>query len=139
MQVSRIIKLILTSSEYFKSLCNFSRSENKERVLACLSEDSIRKRRRRNTIGIQITVISWVLEFLSGFILVSRYWTMQTNQGSQWTDRMFGFFDIFVCLVLIPSSYLLNDEAVKWAIHAIGWTKFCRSRLKRTNDLNESH
>ena len=126
----------------FRSLSTviyFFRSESRERVLACLSEESIRKRRRRNTIGIQITVISWMLELLSGFIFLYRYWMMQTNQDREWTQRMFGIFDIFVSLVLIPSSYLLNNEAVKIAINTIGWTKFCRSRLERRDDLNENH
>ena len=54
---------------------------------------------------------------------------MQTIQDSEWTDRMFGVFDIFVSLVLIPSSYLLNSEAVKLLIVAKGWTTFFISRL----------
>ena len=115
----------------------FCRSESKERVLACLSEESIRKRHRRNTIGIQITVISWLLEFFAGIINLSRYWMMQINQDSDWTDRLFLLFDTFVFIVLIPGSYLLNNEAVKLCIHAKGWTTFIINRITRTNDLNQ--
>jgi hypothetical protein len=115
---------------YFSSW--FSRSDSKERVIACLSEESIRKRRRRNVIGIQIAVISWMLEFLAGIIYMSRYWLMQTNQDSEWTDRLFALFDVFMCHVLIPVSYLMNNEAVKMLIRAKGWTTFLRSKLLPT-------
>ena len=115
----------------------FCRSESNEHVLACLSEESIRKRRRRNTIGIQITVISWLLEFFAGIINLSRYWMMQINQDSDWTDRLFLLFDTFVFMVLIPGSYLLNNEAVKLCIHAKGWTTFIINRITRTNDLSQ--
>ena len=118
-------------------MCIF-RSESKERVLASLSEESIRKRRRRNTIGIQITVISWLLEFFAGIINVSRYWMMQNDQDSDWTDRLFALFDTFVFLILIPGSYLLNSEAIKLFIHAKGWTMFIVTRLQRTNDVNQN-
>jgi hypothetical protein len=115
-----------------------SRSESKERVLACLSEESIRKRRRRNTIGIQITIISWFLEFLAGIVNLSRYWMFQNDQDSDWTDRLFGLFDVFVFLILIPGSYLLNNEAIKLFIHAKGWTMFIITRLQRTNYVNQN-
>ena len=115
-----------------------SRSECKERVLACLSEESIRKRRRRNTIGIQITIISWFLEFFAGLINLSRYWMMQDNQESEWTDRLFIVFDTFVFFVLVPSSYLLNNEAVKIFIAAKGWTMFILSRFRQSIPHNQN-
>ena len=115
------------------------RCESNENVLACLSEESIRKRRRRNTIGIQIAFISWLLEFVAGILYICRYWMMQADLYSEWGYRLFNLFDLLMCFVLIPSSYLLNNEAVKLFIHAEGWTTFFRTRFKRSNDLNENH
>ena len=99
-----------------------NRCESKETILASLSEESKIKRRRRNKIGIQITAISWILEFLGGTIAVSRYFLFQTHHGGEWLDRLFALFDFFVCMVLVPLSYLLNDEAVKLAIEVKGWS-----------------
>ena len=94
-----------------------------------MSEEAILKRRRRNTIGIQIAFISWMLEFLAGNINIARYWMMQTDQDDEWTDRLFGLLDAFIWLVLIPGSYLLNNEAIKLTIHAQGWLSLCRTQI----------
>ena len=106
------------------------RCESKETILASLSEESKTKRRRRNKIGIQITFISWILEFLGGTIVLLRYFLFQTNNGGEWLDRLFALFDFFFCIVLVPLSYLLNDEAVKLAIEVKGWSKVLYPRNK---------
>ena len=89
-----------------------------------MSEESKIKRRRRNTIGIQITAISWILEFFGGIIALIRFWMFQTKDGGEWADRMFSLLGLFICMVLIPLSYLLNNEAVKVAIQVKGWSNF---------------
>ena len=96
--------------------------------MACLSEESKIKRRRRNTIGIQITAISWALEFIGGSITLVRYWLFQIQHGGEWVDRIFALFDFFVCMIPIPLSYLLNEEAVKLAIEVKGWSSFLYRR-----------
>ena len=98
----------------------------------------MRKRRRRNVVGIQITVVSWILEVLAGIVHMSRYLVLQSNHESEWTDRLFVMFDIFVCHVLIPVAYLLNNEAIKILIQSKGWVTFFRSKLQQNNDLEES-
>ena len=110
------------------------RSECKETILACLSEDSKIKRRRRNKIGIQIAAISWALEFVGGSIALVRYCLFQTQHGGEWVDRIFALFDFFVCMIPIPLSYLLNEEAVKLAIEVKGWSSF----LYRRNEDEQS-
>ena len=105
-------------------LCN--RSENKASILASLSEDAKRKRRRKTTIGIQITFISWMLELIGICITISRLWLFQSKNSGEWTDRIFALFDFFMCLIPIPLSYLLNDETIKIAIQLKGWIAFLR-------------
>ena len=105
-----------------------SRSESKDTILASLSEEAKRKRRRKHTIGIQITAVSWMLEFIGGCIVMSRFLLFQKQDGTkdEWTDRILALLDIFVCLIPIPLSYLLNDEAIKLAIQTQGWIRFLR-------------
>ena len=103
------------------------RSENKETILASLSENAKRKRRRKHTIGIQITVLSWFLELIGGSIIMARYLLFQNQDNKdEWTDRILALLDIALCLIPIPLSYLLNDEAIKLAIQAKGWINFLR-------------
>ena len=90
-----------------------------------LSDDSIRKRQRRNTIGIQITVISWMFEFLAGSILIVRHWASQQHLSEE-VYRLLLHLDTSVCLVPIPMSYLLNNEDVKLFIRTKGWTTLLR-------------
>ena len=125
---------------YFnKKSVTISRSDNNEHIIASLSEESIRKRRRKNTIGIQITVISWLLELLGNIIMVSRYLTWQHVDDTELSnDRIFHFFGIFVTLILLPGSYLLNSEAVKLLIAAKGWTTFARNNIARCFQQNTS-
>ena len=118
-------------SIYISQYC-FYRSESKDTILASLSEDAKCKRRRKHTIGIQITVISWFLELVGGCIIISRFLIFQKEDDEdEWTDRILALSDIFVCLIPIPLSYLLNDEAIKLAIHAKGWI----SLLRRPNQM----
>ena len=66
---------------------------------------------------------------MAGSIHLARYWMMQTDQDDEWTDRLFGLLDAFINLVLIPGSYLLNDEAKKLMIYAQGWLSLCRTQI----------
>ena len=59
---------------------------------------------------------------------MSRFLLFQKQDGTkdEWTDRILALLDIFVCLIPIPLSYLLNDEAIKLAIQTQGWIRFLR-------------
>ena len=67
-----------------------------------------------------------MLEFIGGCITMSRLWLFQTQDLGDWTDRIFALIDFFMCLIPIPLSYLLNDEAIKLAIQIKGWLSYLR-------------
>ena len=110
---------------------------------ALLSEDSILKRRRKNVIGMKITAISWMFEFLSGFIALLRFRHYQTIREHEWMDKMFHLFGLALTTIFIPGSYLLNDEAYKLFILAKGWGAFIRnnvvSSFRRNEPSNENN
>ena len=114
------------------------RSDNKETIIASLSQESILKRRRRNTIGIQITVISWMLEFFANIITVSRYFVWKNAETNEWADRWFVLLALIMSYILIPGSYLLNSEAVKLFILAQGWITFIRDNTEGLFQRNRS-
>ena len=112
-------------------------------MIASLSKESILKRRRKNIIGMQITAISWMLEFLASNLVLVRFWGWQTSMNTEWTDRIIFLFILVVNIILIPGSYMLNDEAMKLLILANSWTSVFRSNLvkcfRRNDSLNENN
>ena len=132
------------------------RSHNNENVIASLSEEYILKRRRRLTIGIQITIISWLLELLSGiimftrhsngtflFVLSDRFDSEDSTINSQIHESFTAYFGAVANFILVPGSYLLNNEVVKLEILSRGWRRFIGSKvaqfLQRNNSPNEIH
>ena len=132
------------------------RSHNNENVIASLSEESILKRRRRHTIGIQITFISWLLELLSGIIMFTRYsngtflfvlsdqfYSEDHSKNPQIQESFAAYFGAVTNFILVPGSYLLNNEVVKLEIISRGWRRFIGSKveklLRRNNSQNEIH
>ena len=96
-----------------------------------MSDDAIRKRRRKHTIGIQITVFTWMLELLYNISTVARYFIWEKAPDNEWSDRMFSVFECFISFILIPGSYLLNNEAVKLLILEKGWQTFSLETIAR--------
>ena len=97
------------------------RADNKSFLGAALSEESKIKRRRTKTVNVQMTLISWCLEFTTGI------WAMLLTHFSV-TDEL-AVASIFLadaCLnfIVIPGSYLFNNEATKQHIIAEGWRKW---------------
>ena len=132
------------------------RSHNNENVIASLSEEYILKRRRRLTIGIQITIISWLLELLSGiimftrhsngtflFVLSDRFDSEDSTINSQIHESFTAYFGAVANFILVPGSYLLNNEVVKLEILSRGWRRFIGSKVEkflwRNNSQNEIH
>ena len=79
-----------------------------------------------------------MLEFLCNISTVARYLIWEKVPDNEWTDRMFLVFEYFISLILIPGSYLLNNEAVKLLILAKGWSTFSLETIGRYLQLNGS-
>ena len=85
-----------------------------------LSVDEQRKRGRQFVVGIQMTVISWCLEFVAGvFIMIM---TACAAYGFIWVPGLW-ISDICVSFIVIPASYLFNNEINKSLIVVDGWCR----------------
>ena len=80
------------------------RWENGEVLEKILSEESRRKRSRNITINIQMTAISWLVEFVAGIIVL----VTATFIMNDYTSQILAVTDSFLCFVVIPSSYILK-------------------------------
>ena len=110
----------------------FYRAENKETIQVVLSEDSKIKRRRRNKVNLQMTVFSWSLEFITGLVLLSINIKIHNPETNVDFITCMVIFDAFLNFIIIPSSYILNNEVLKKFIMAEGWCKFFKCRRKTT-------
>ena len=108
--------------EIFNHFCKFHfRSQKKEFLQNNLSDDEKTFRRRKATISIQMTIISWTMEALTGvsaFVLI----LCVSRQDSLETIASF-FILLNHCLyfILIPLSYLFNTQVWKAIVIAQGW------------------
>ena len=111
------------------------RAFNKETLKIALSEESRVKRNRKRMVNLQMTVFSWSLEFITGLVCLSI--VIKSPDPETNVDLISGLviFDAFLNFIIIPSSYILNNESIKKVIIAEGWCRFFRSH-KRPNKVS---
>ena len=96
-----------------------------------LSDDYRKRRHRRYTISLQMTVTSWSLELVTGIIALGNTLFFSHHEIFNTTTQILVFTHVFLYFVVIPGSYLLNTEVSKNLIVEQGWGKilpFHRSR-----------
>ena len=86
-----------------------------------------------------LEAIAGVLSFIRHLIWINAQSNVDRDSRM---DRIPILFNLFVLFVLIPSSYLMNNETVKLLILAQGWTAYIRNVIRRglrqNTALNES-
>ena len=94
-----------------------------------MSEESKQKRRRRNVINLQMTIIAWSLEFVTG--LVNLLIGVKTSNPESNVDFItcMVIIDGFLNFIIIPSSYILNNDELKIAIIESGWFQYFRQLI----------
>ena len=69
-----------------------------------------------------MTVLSWSLEFILGCAIMVDYFFFGMTQSND--HKWLLIPNIFLCSVVIPSSYVLKTEAMKKIVMKKGWWKF---------------
>ena len=120
------------------------RSQDKDFIEMALSEDYRRRRHRRYTISIQMTVISWILEMVTGIIAMVTTLFFSHHEIFNTTTQTLMFIYIFLYFVAIPGSYLLSTEVLKNLIVKRGWrivTPFpkCHNRVFPISNEGNDH
>ena len=91
-----------------------------------LSESSKLKRRRTNKVNLQMTVISWSLEFIAGLFCLGVNFNPESSPD---LISIMVIFDTCLNFIIIPSTYIFNDEVRKRRIIAEGWYIGVRGRV----------
>ena len=91
-----------------------------------LSESSKLKRRRMNKVNLQMTVMSWSLEFIAGLVCLGVNFNPESSPD---LISIMVIFDACLSFIIIPSTYIFNDEVRKRGIIAEGWYLGIRGRV----------
>ena len=93
-----------------------------------MNERSKRRRKRNQTINIQITLLSWALELIAGgLMLIDYFFSLHDNE---FWKSLYLVIDLLLCCVIIPGSYTINTEAIKEIIINEGWRKHVRDLFR---------
>ena len=100
------------------------------------------RRRRRYTISIKMTIISWSLELVTGGISLVNTLIFGHDDSLEIATQILVAVHVFLYFVVIPSSYLLNTEIFKNRIVEQGWTSAIptdkrNSRIDPIENVNE--
>jgi len=119
------------------------KSENQGVVSEILSEKVRMRRQRRTAINIQMTINSWLIEFVTGIAILAMYFLYKEAI----ILCIFAMFNVFVNFVMIPGTYILNTEACKRFVIEHGWStalrRMCHSsrvrRLQNEDQNSDNH
>ena len=112
-------------SNNFANILYILRSE--ELTYHLLSNEGKRYRHRRNKISLQINVISWLLEFLSGGLMMMDYLLGISDGDFYHWIYLHIALDTFLCGFLVPFTYVLNTDVIKEFVFSIGWNNTFRT------------
>ena len=86
-----------------------------------LSDEARQDRSHRYKTSLQISFLSWLVEFMTGsVVIVDYFWSLSDSDFYHWMYWITGL-DVFLCGVVIPSAYILNTEVIKQYLYNFGW------------------
>jgi hypothetical protein len=107
----------------------YDRKSEAQGVVSRILSETVRiRRQRRKTINIQMTIISWLIEFITGISVLAMYFLYK----EAYIVLALAMFNIFVSFVVIPGTYILNTEACKRFVIAHGWCTALRRMCPST-------
>ena len=86
-----------------------------------LSDEARQNRSHRYKISLQISFLSWLVEFITGsIVIVDYFWSISDSDFYHWMYWITAL-DVFLCGVIVPIAYILNTEVIKSYLYNSGW------------------
>ena len=104
-----------------KLICCF-RKEQESGVNELLNDNAKRRRKHTKTVNIQMSVMTWLIEFITGCLLIILF-TLDDNIT---IIIILALLDSIMTFVAIPGAYILNTEIMKSKIIQNGWFRSLR-------------
>ena len=92
-----------------------------------LPENARRKRNRQVNISIQMTILTWSLELITGIVHLALYFISGHDGNLQAANIVLALLTHFLHFIIIPSAYNLNNGVVKECILNNGWLRSLRA------------
>ena len=92
---------------------------------AVLDEATKQKRRRQELIGIQMTVLSWSVELISGGLFLIEL-LFAPSAKETWEKNIMPTIGLLFYSIVIPGTYLLKTENLKNIVFKKGWGELLR-------------
>ena len=92
-----------------------------------MSEPRLARRKRTTVVNFQITFLSWIMELVGGWmIIIARFLVPRNNTTVKvwlwFADHCFNF-------IIIPCTYIINNDGTKQVIIGQNWSEGIRSVL----------
>ena len=101
-----------------------------------LDEETKRKRKRDQVIGIQTTALSWSVEFASGGLVLLDVFFGLSGRDT-WERTIIPAIDMLFCSIIIPCTYVVKSESIRDMLSDKGWSLSFRECLHlRTDTVN---
>ena len=97
------------------------RSQKKSFLAAVLSDQEKIKRRKKVTVSIQMTLLSWTLEVLTGISAFALILFISRDDTLETIATLLILLNHCLYFIFIPVSYLINTEVIKAIVRAHGW------------------
>ena len=101
-----------------------------------LPENTRRKRNQQVNISIQMTIMTWSLELITGIISLSIYFISGHDDGLQTASIVLALLTHFLHFIIIPYAYNLNNGLVKELILKNGWLRSLRAVVPEHDEHN---
>ena len=106
----------------------YCRNDDSEARRDALSNETRRLSRQRISVNIYISFLSWVWEFILGFLYIIltmvRYLLLE---DANFFDRWHRLLDSFILFIVLPCTYVINSEKTKEIIILQNWYQGIRS------------
>ena len=99
-----------------------------------LSDEARQNRSHRYKVSLQISFLSWLVEFTTGSVVIVDYvWSLSDSDFYHWMYWITAL-DVFLCGVIVPSAYILSTEVIKGYLYNSGWVMMFKKLFSR-NDV----
>ena len=124
----------------FANDTNYSFSRKEGNVAGSLTEAKRARRKRETSVNIEIMFISWVVELLTGWLMmIVRLSATHLGYGHNTTLTSWTWFtDYCLVFVIIPCTHIINNGSTKEIIISENWYAGIQSLLPWLNKSAQS-
>ena len=116
----------------FISIFGF-RNDQKETIQRLLSEEAKTRRSKNFRSSLQLSVLTWSIEFVTGCLMGIDY-GLGLSDGTLYNWMyVYPLIDITLSGVIIPSAYILKSESFREFLYSFGWINAIRKLLGAKN------